>query len=72
MRRDNVDGIEQQLEYISNSIDNVSSGIDVLSQNCNNNGSFGGIGFIIVIILLCINNNIKKLTQAIRDKNSKL
>lgn len=73
MRRDNVDGIEQQLEYISNSIDNVSSGIDVLSQNCNNNnGSFGGIGFILVIVLLCINNNIKKLTQAIRDKNSKL
>lgn len=68
-----MDGIEQQLEYISNSIDNVSSGIDVLSQNCNNNnGSFGGIGFILVIVLLCINNNIKKLTQAIRDKNSKL
>lgn len=68
-----MDGIEQQLEYISNSIDNVSSGIDVLSQNCNNNnGSFGGIGFILVIVLLCINNNIKKLTQAIRDKDSKL
>lgn len=67
-----MDGIEEQLEYISNSMDNISNRMDELSQNYNNNGSFSGIEIIIVIVLLCINNNIKKLTQAIRDKNSKL
>ena len=66
-----MDGIEQQLEHISNSMDSINENIYELSQN--NNGSFGGIGLIIIIIivLLCINNNIKKLTQAIKDKNLK-
>lgn len=64
-----MDGIEQQLEHISNSMDSINENIYELSQN--NNGSFGGIGLIIIIVLLCINNNIKKLTQAIKDKNSK-
>ena len=66
-----MDGIEQQLEYISNAMDSINDSIYELSQN-NNNDSFGGIGLIVVIILLCINSNIKKLTQVIRDKNSKL
>ena len=62
-----MDGIEQQLEYISNGIEGINNSIPELSQN--NNDSFGGIGIIIVIVLICINSNIKKLTQAIRDKN---
>lgn len=66
-----MDGIEQQLEYISNAMDSINDSIYELSQN-NNNDSFSGIGLIIVIVLLCINSNIKKLTQAIREKSSKL
>ena len=62
-----MDGIEQQLEYISNGIEGINNSIPEL--NLNNNDSFGGIGIIIVIVLICINSNIKKLTQAIRDKN---
>lgn len=65
-----MDGIEQQLEYISNAMDSINDSIYELSQN--NNDSFSGIGLIIVIVLLCINSNIKKLTQAIREKSSKL
>ena len=67
-----MDGIEQQLEYISNAMDSIHDSIYELSQNNNNNDSFSGIGLIIVIVLLCINSNIKKLTQAIREKSSKL
>ena len=68
-----MDGIEQQLEYISNAMDSINDSIYELSQNNNNNNdSFSGIGLIIVIVLLCINSNIKKLTQAIREKSSKL
>ena len=62
-----MDGIEQQLEYISNGLEGINNSISKL--NLNNNDSFGGIGIIIVIVLICINSNIKKLTQAIRDKN---
>ena len=62
-----MDGIEQQLEYISNGVEAINNSISEL--NLNNNDSFGGIGLIIVIVLICINSNIKKLTQAIRDKN---
>ena len=64
----NTDGIEQQLEYISNSIEDISRGIDEFSENYNNNGSLGGIGIVLIIVLICINSNIKKLTKAIRDK----
>ena len=67
-----MDGIEQQLEYISNAMDSINDSIYELSQNNNNNDSFSGIGLIIVIVLLCINSNIKKLTQAMREKSSKL
>lgn len=68
IRGNNMEGIEQQLEYISSSMDSISSSIDELSENYNNEGSLAGFGFVIIIVLLCINNNIKKLTQAIRDK----
>ena len=64
----NVDGIEEQLGYISSSIDDISTAIDEFSQDYSDSGSLAGIGLIIIIVLICINNNIKKLTQAIRDK----
>lgn len=63
-----MEGIEEQLEYISSSMDSISSSIYELSGNYNNDGSLGGIGFVIIIVLICINSNIKKLTQAIREK----
>lgn len=65
-----MDGVEQQLEYISDSIGSIDSSLQEFSQNYNNGGSSSGIGLIIVVVLLCINSNIKKLTQAIRVKNS--
>lgn len=65
-----MDGVEQQLEYISDSIGSIDSSLQEFSQNYNNGGSSSGIGLIIVVVLLCINSNIKKLTQAIRGKNS--
>ncbi|MEW9077071.1 hypothetical protein [Terrisporobacter glycolicus] len=64
----NVDGIEEQLGDISSSIDDISTAIDEFSQDYSDSGSLAGIGLIIIIVLICINNNIKKLTQAIRDK----
>lgn len=64
----NTDGIEQQLEYISNSMEDISKGIDEFSENYNNSGSLDGIGIVLIIVLICINGNIKKLTKAIRDK----
>ncbi len=67
-----MDGVEQQLEYISDSIGSIDSSLQEFSQNYNNGGSSSGIGLIIVVVLLCINSNIKKLTQAIRGKNSNL
>lgn len=63
-----MDGIEAQLEYIASSIDDISSNIYQLSQNNNDSDSLDGMGLIIVIVLICINSNIKKLTKAIRDK----
>ncbi|WP_455538003.1 hypothetical protein [Terrisporobacter sp.] len=64
-----MDKIEQQLETISNSIDSVDDSISEFNENYSNDGgSLNVIGFIIVILLFCINNNIKKLTQAIRGK----
>ncbi|MCC3868043.1 hypothetical protein [Terrisporobacter mayombei] len=64
----NLDGIEEQLEDISSSIVDISTAIDESNQNYSDSGSISGTGLIIIIVLICINNNIKKLTQAIRDK----
>ena len=44
-----MDGIEQQLEYISNAMDSINDSTYELSQNNNNNDSFSGIGLIIVM-----------------------
>lgn len=61
-----MSGIEEELEYMSSAIDSINDNVNELNQN--NNGSFSGIGLI--IILLCINRNIIRLTQVIKDKNS--
>lgn len=63
-----MSGIEEELEYMSSAIDSINDNVNELNQN--NNGSFSGIGLIIVIILLCINRNIIRLTKVIKDKNS--
>lgn len=63
-----MSGIEEELEYMSSAIDSINDNVNELNQN--NNGSFSGIGLTIVIILICINRNIIRLTQVIKDKNS--
>ena len=64
----NVNGVEEQLQDISTSMENISSAVEELKENHDCGYSFSGVGIVIIIVLICINNNIKKLTQAIRDK----
>lgn len=64
----NMDGIEEKLDDISSSIEDISSSIDEFRQDYSDSGSLSGTGIIIIIVLICINNNIKKLTRAVRDK----
>ncbi|WP_419727003.1 hypothetical protein [Terrisporobacter petrolearius] len=63
-----MNGVEEQLQDISTSMENISSAVDELKDNHSCGVSLSGVGFVIIIVLICINNNIKKLTQAIRDK----
>ena len=48
-------------------MDSINDSIYELSQN-NNNGSLGGIDLIIVIVLFCINSNIKNLHRLLGIK----
>jgi len=64
----NVNGVEEQLQDISTSMENISSAVEELEENHDCGASLLGVGIVIIIVLICINNNIKKLTQAIRDK----
>ena len=55
--------IIEQLQYINNSISNLDASINnsiIYSRN-----NFGFI--LILIVLISINSNIKKLTQAIKE-----
>ncbi|UPA29315.1 hypothetical protein L0P85_11955 [Terrisporobacter glycolicus] len=63
-----MNGVEEQLQDISTSMENISSAVEELIENHDCGASFSGVGIVIIIVLICINNNIKKLTQAIRDK----
>ena len=55
--------IIEQLQYINNSISNLDASINNSIINIRNN-----FGFIfILIVLISINSNIKKLTQAIKE-----
>ena len=58
--------IIQQLQYINNSIDNLGARMADINSNINNSGN-GFEVVLIFIVLISINSNIKKLTQAIRD-----
>ena len=58
--------IIQQLQYINNSIDNLGTRMADINSSINNNGN-GFEVVLIFIVLISINSNIKKLTQAIKD-----
>ena len=58
--------IIHQLQYINNSIDNLGARMADINSNINNSGN-GFEVVLIFIVLISINSNIKKLTQAIRD-----
>ncbi|WP_343343068.1 hypothetical protein [Terrisporobacter petrolearius] len=63
-----MNGVEEQLQDISISMESISSAVEELKDNHSCGVSLSGVGIVIIIVLICINNNIKKLTQAIRDK----
>ena len=49
-------------------MNNINDSIYEFSQNHNGNVFFGGIELIIVIVLLCINSNIKNLHRQLGIK----
>ena len=55
--------IIEQLQYINNSISNLDASINNSIINSRNNFGF----ILILIVLISINSNIKKLTQAIKE-----
>lgn len=55
--------IIEQLQYINNSISNLDDSINNSIINSRNNFGF----ILILIVLISINSNIKKLTQAIKE-----
>lgn len=55
--------IIEQLQYINNSISNLDASINNSIINSRNNFGF----VLILIVLISINSNIKKLTQAIKE-----
>lgn len=63
---DGTKQIKEELNYIHSSIDNLSNNMNNINNTLLN--SKGGMEYIlIIIVLLCINSNIKKLTQAIKE-----
>lgn len=63
---DETKQIKEELSYIHSSIDNLSNTMNDINSTLLN--SKGGLEYVLIIIVLfCINNNIKKLTQAIRE-----
>lgn len=55
--------IIEQLQYINNSISNLDASINNSIINSRNNFGF----ILILIVLISINSNIKRLTQAIKE-----
>ena len=55
--------IIEQLQYINNSMSNLDASINNSIINSKNNFGF----ILILIVLISINSNIKKLTQAIKE-----
>lgn len=63
---DETKQIKEELSYIHSSIDNLSNTMNDINNTLLN--SKGGLEYVLIIIVLfCININIKKLTQAIRE-----
>lgn len=63
---DGINQIKEELSYIQSTIDNLSNNMNDINNTLLNSKS--GMEYIlIIIVLLCINSNIKKLTQAIRE-----
>ena len=63
---DETKQIKEELSYIHSSIDNLSNTMNDINNTLLN--SKGGLEYVLIIIVLfCINSNIKKLTQAIRE-----
>lgn len=63
---DETKQIKEELSYIYSSIDNLSNTMNDINNTLLN--SKGGLEYVLIIIVLfCINSNIKKLTQAIRE-----
>ena len=58
--------IVEQLQYIDNSIDNLNNSMADIKSSINNSGN--GIEVLLILfVLISINSNIKKLTQAIKE-----
>ena len=58
--------IIEQLQYINNSISNLDASITNINNSImNSRNNFGFI--LILIVLISINSNIKKLTQTIKE-----
>lgn len=59
--------IIEQLKDISNEISNLQNSVDNVSNSINNSSGTGIIGILILILLISINDNLRKLTRAIKD-----
>ena len=58
--------IIEQLQYINNSISNLDSSLTNIDNSIKNSGN--DFGFILIlIVLISINSNLKRLTQAIKE-----
>ena len=58
--------IIEQLQYINDSINNLDNSMTDINNSIMDIGE-GGWLFLILIVLIIINSNIKKLTQAIKE-----
>lgn len=66
---DGTNQIKEELSFIQSTIDSLSANLNEINNtllNINNGMEY----ILIIIVLLCINSNIKKLTQAIRENKN--
>ena len=66
---DGTNQIKEELSFIQSTIDSLSANMNEINNTLLNRNN--GMEYIlIIIVLLCINSNIKKLTQAIRENKN--
>ncbi|CEN25182.1 Uncharacterised protein [[Clostridium] sordellii] len=66
---DGTNQIKEELSFIQSTIDSLSANMNEINNTLLNSNN--GMEYIlIIIVLLCINSNIKKLTQAIRENKN--